>query len=76
MRKRNFSEKQIQTRKDMLLRTAGYKLQGVWYCNRVTKGLSYIPFFFVLRFYLFIHERHRERGRDKAEEEAGSMQGA
>ena len=29
-----------------------------------------------LRFCLFIHERHRERGRDTAEGEAGSPQGA
>ena len=33
-------------------------------------------FFFFLRFYLFIHERHRERGRDTGEGEAGSVQGA
>ena len=32
---------------------------------------------FFLRFYLFIHERHRERGRDTGRErEAGSMQGS
>ena len=31
---------------------------------------------FVLRFYLFIHERRRERGRDTAEGEAGSLQKA
>ena len=32
---------------------------------------------FFLRFYLFIHERHTERGREtQAEGEAGSMQGA
>ena len=31
---------------------------------------------FFLRFSLFIHEKHRERGRDMAEGEADSMQGA
>ena len=33
-------------------------------------------FFFKMFIYLCIHERHRERGRDPAEGEAGSMQGA
>ena len=40
-------------------------------------------FFFALRFYLFIHERHRERGGEiereaetQAEVEAGSVKGA
>ena len=38
-----------------------------------------IKFFFILflRFYLFVHERHREtEAETQAEEEAGSIQGA
>ena len=38
-------------------------------------GLVYfLPFFFFLRFYVFIYERHRER-QTQAEGEAGSSQG-
>ena len=32
--------------------------------------------FFFLRFYLFIHERHREKERQRHRGEAGSMQEA
>ena len=40
-------------------------------------SLHYKFFFFFLRLYLLIHERHREREAEtQAEGEAGSMQGA
>ena len=39
-------------------------------------GSTLDSIFIFLRSYLFVHERHRERGRDQAEGEAGSMQGA
>ena len=36
-----------------------------------------VTFFFFLRFYLFVHERHREsEAETQAEREAGSTQGA
>ena len=47
-------------------------------CFRITSFFLYSGFFFFLRFYLFIHERHREKEaeRHRAEGEAGSMRGA
>ena len=48
-------------------------------CDLVTKSRIKSLFYFFLRFYLFIHDRHRkiERGAEtQAEGEAGSMPGA
>ena len=38
--------------------------------------IEIIVMLFFLRFYLFIHDRHRERAETQAEREAGSTQGS
>ena len=50
-----------------------HSLANTWYYPTFTFGSCEIEFIFFLRFYLFM--RDTQRGREKAEGEAGSLRG-
>ena len=58
------------------IKPAGRKNDGSLHPSAIYSIQNHSGVPFLLIFHIFTHERHRHRGRDEAEGEAGSMQGA